>query len=268
MYKRHKRITVVFVGLLVLINIAVSFKNIAYIPPVLIYHSILPGSPKDSLTVSIDAFERQMHFLKSRHYNVVPLISLADLIKNKKKIPPRTVAITFDDGRKDNYTYAFQILKKFSLPATIFIIVNEVARADRVDWEEILQMKGSGVIDIGSHTLDHIYLTKEKSAQEVRRQVFESKKVLEERLKSPVTSFSYPVGGFSPAARQAVVEAGYSLAVAISPGKRFAKDDVFLLKRIKITEKDKNEFIFWFKCSGYYTFLKELFSHKKKDYGY
>ena len=120
-----------------------------YVVPILMYHSINPHSDPcvARLIVSPQCFQRQMRFLKDNRYNVVTLKTLAELIKNKKKIPPRTLAITFDDGYKDNYTYAFPILKGYSLPATIFLILNEIGRPqnDRLSWGEIKTMRDSGI---------------------------------------------------------------------------------------------------------------------------
>ncbi|MCX5714858.1 MAG: polysaccharide deacetylase family protein, partial [Candidatus Omnitrophica bacterium] len=114
-----------------------SFLRRHYVVPILMYHSVSPKS-QNALTVSPDAFERQMRFLKTHKYNVVTLEVLVDLVSRGKKFPTRTVAITFDDGYKDNFIYAFPILKKYGIKATEFIIVNEVSRpqGDRLSWED------------------------------------------------------------------------------------------------------------------------------------
>lgn len=224
------------------------------------YHSITEEvQPGNRLQVSKETFRRQMHFLKKHNYKVIPLERLADLIKEKKRIPNKTVIITFDDGYKNNYLYAFPILKKYNLYATIFLIVNEIDRLkqDRLSWEEIKQMQDSGLISFGSHTLDHPFLTELSSEEELRRQIFDSKRILEERLAKPVYAFAYPAGRFNGKVKNLVKEAGYKLAVTTNPGKRFPNDDIFALKRIRISENTRNLFIFWIKVSGYYNFFRE-----------
>ena len=264
-----RRVGIVVVVLAVLITCAVvTLHSVAYIPPILMYHSISPQQPSDTLHVSQPTFQRQMGFLRKNKYNVIPLESLAALIREKRKIPPKTVAITFDDGRKDNYTFAFPILRHYRLPATIFVIVNEVTRPDRLTWEEIRAMDQSGVITIGSHTLDHPYLLEINSTDELTRQIFDSKAALESHLGRPVEAFSYPIGGFNAQIRKIVMDAGYRCSVATAPGKHYPNDDIFALKRIKITEKANNLFVFRVQTSGYYTFFKDFFSMKKsKGYG-
>ncbi|MCM8763342.1 MAG: polysaccharide deacetylase family protein, partial [Candidatus Omnitrophica bacterium] len=221
-----------------------------YVAPILMYHSVcLKPNPKDKLTVSVDAFQRQMDFLKRNRYNVLPLENLVSLIKEKKRIPPKTIALTFDDGYKDNYTYAFAILKKYHFPATIFVIVNEIGRSDRLSWDEIKEMRDSGLISIGSHTLGAEPLVNLQSEEEIKREIFDSKKILEKKLGQQITSFSYPEGRFNSQIRRLVIDAGYKLAVATSPGKKFSCDDIFVLKRLRISENAKNLFVFWIETS-------------------
>jgi peptidoglycan/xylan/chitin deacetylase (PgdA/CDA1 family) len=189
----------------------------------------------------------------------VPLEALAALLKEGKKIPPKTVTLTFDDGYKDNYTYAFHILKKYNLPATMFIIVNEVDRqkGDRLSWKQIKVMRDSGIIAFGSHCLGPEPLVNIKSKKELKREIFDSKKILEKKLNREVKSFSYPEGRFNAKIKQLVMDAGYKLAVTTNPGKGFPSKDVFALKRLRISSNAGNLFVFWVETSGYYNFMRE-----------
>lgn len=243
-----------FVTLFLLIN----FVKQKYVPPILMYHSVNPNAlPENRLAVSVRAFQRQMDFLKRNHYNVLPLEDLANLIKENKGIPNHTCAITLDDGYRDNYIYAFPILKRYELPATMFIIVNEVGRQDRLSWDQIKTMQDSGIITFGSHSLGPEPLKNIESEQELRAQIFDSKKILEEKLGHKINLFSYPEGGFNPKIRQLVRDAGYKASVATSPGKKFANNDIFALKRLRISSTSDNLFVFWIETSGFYTFIKE-----------
>jgi peptidoglycan/xylan/chitin deacetylase (PgdA/CDA1 family) len=247
-------------AVVIFIFFCIAVLHNKYVPPVLMYHSVNPTPAAGRmLTVSVETFRRQMHFLKAHRYNVIPLEELAALVKEKKKIPPRTLALTFDDGYVDNYTYAFPILKQYALPATLFIIVNEVGRAqnDRLNWGQIKEMQSSGLVTIGSHTMGPEPLINLKSEADVKNEIFSSKKALEYALGRDVRAFSYPEGKFNGKIRQLVIDAGYTLAVATSPGKQFPGDDVYLLKRLRISENAKNLFVFWFETSGYYNFIKE-----------
>ncbi|MDD5045002.1 MAG: polysaccharide deacetylase family protein [Candidatus Omnitrophica bacterium] len=247
---------------LILLSIFTFIYTWHYVPPIVMYHSIGVANPgQDMLTVSMAAFERQMCFLKKHRYNVISLDELARMIKEKKRPPFKTIVLTFDDGYKDNYTLAYPILKKYNLKATIFVILKEIDRPDRLSWGQIKEMQASGLITIGSHTLGPGILTEMQPWEEVKRYIFDSKKILEERLGREVYAFSYPQGRFNKKVRQLVVDAGYRLAVATSPGRRYPSDDLFALKRIRISENSNNLFIFWIETSGMYTFMKEHRRH-------
>ena len=87
---------------------------------VLCYHRVgTDGVPLFS-RLQPTAFEAQMRYLR-RHYRVVSLGQLCHELSNARLVKP-TVAVTFDDGYRDLYTYAFPTLKKYEIPATIYLI--------------------------------------------------------------------------------------------------------------------------------------------------
>jgi len=260
MFKKIKRLLLIFILSIILLFGAGFFYlyHWHYVTPILMYHSVNPQATYENrLSVRPDTFERQLRFLKMFRYRVLTLEQVAALLRQGKKVPKHSVVITFDDGYKDNYTYAFGLLKKYRLPATIFVIIQEVGRSDRLSWEEIKRMHLSGLVTFGSHALGPEPLVNIQSNQEIKRQIFESKKILEQKLGTPVTLFSYPEGRFTPKIRQLVREAGYQAAVATSISKDYPNDDVFALKRIRISENSRNLFVFWIESCGIYTFIKE-----------
>jgi peptidoglycan/xylan/chitin deacetylase (PgdA/CDA1 family) len=259
MLKRRRLIIVLGIILIIIFSL-LGFIRRQYVVPILMYHSVSEAPVSGNrLAVSVDSFRRQMQFLKNHNYNVVPLEAVANLITGQKKIPAKTLAITFDDGYRDNYTNAFPILKKYNLPATMFIITNEVGRpgGDRLSWDEIKIMRDSGLIAFGSHCLGPEPLVNIKSEQDLRREIFDSKKILAERLKKEINAFSYPGGLFNDKIRQLVIDAGYKLAVTTNPGKKILNNDIFALKRLRISSTSDNLFVFWIESSGYYNLLRE-----------
>lgn len=258
---RNKKKTVVFLVVVFLsIGLLCLMLRTQYVVPILMYHSVGPFSAKwERLTVLPSTFERQMRFLRSHHYSIITVEELAELLKEKKKIPHNTVVITFDDGMLNNYEYAFPVLKKYRIPATIFVIANEVARPQgyRLNWEQIQEMQNSGLVVIGSHALDSVPLTNISQEDEIKKQIIDSKKILEEKLKRKVNTFSYPEGRFTEQIRRFVIDAGYTAAVATNPGKKFSNKDIFALKRLRISSNAHNLFVFWVQASGYYNFIRE-----------
>jgi peptidoglycan/xylan/chitin deacetylase (PgdA/CDA1 family) len=226
----------------------------AYDVPIFMYHNI--DNVKDMLSVSPKNFERQMKFLKDRKYNTIGLNDLVSLIANNKKIPANTVLITFDDGYENLYTNAYPILKKYNISATMFIIVGNHDRPNYLNRQQLKELADNG-IDMGDHTLNHAWLptTDDKN---LAVEISDSKKELESIIGKRVDFISYPLGGFDQRVRTAVMRAGYKAACATHPGRFSANNDLYALKRIKITNKDNGMMIsYWFKATGYYTWFRD-----------
>jgi peptidoglycan/xylan/chitin deacetylase (PgdA/CDA1 family) len=105
--------------------------------PLLQYHSVsdegLYRTP--SIAISPALFERQMAFLATR-YRVISLDDVVDCIERRRPFPPRAVAVTFDDGYRDNYAEALPVLLRHRLTATFFVTAGPVVRNERfwVSW--------------------------------------------------------------------------------------------------------------------------------------
>ena len=69
--------------------------------------------------ISVRLFEKQIAYLV-KNYNIISMDEIVEKVQKRKSLR-RLVAITFDDGFKDNYEKAYPILKKYSVPATIFL---------------------------------------------------------------------------------------------------------------------------------------------------
>jgi peptidoglycan/xylan/chitin deacetylase (PgdA/CDA1 family) len=80
-------------------------------------HPFFTGTP-------VALFRKQMEALR-RHFTVLPLTELAERAR-LRDVPRNGVAVTFDDGYRDNYTNAFPVLRDLGLPATIFLTTDAV----------------------------------------------------------------------------------------------------------------------------------------------
>jgi len=259
MIKNSRRFIILTICLIGL-TAGVLWAKAQYVVPVIMYHKIDGNSAASRLSVSPENFKRQMSFLKNQHYNVVKLEELAEMVR-ENKFSPRTITITFDDGYESNYTNAFPVLKQLGLHATIFIIPALVGTEGYLTWSQIIEMSESGFITIGSHTMTHPWLPTQP-VQKLDPEIRDSKIAIENRLNKEVATFSYPLGGFNKDVREKVMQAGYKIAVATNPGKKYPKHDIFAMKRLRISSTSDNLFVFWFEITGFYTWIKE---HRDKD---
>ncbi len=89
-----------------------------------------------------DDFQQQLAFLK-RNFDVISLADLDDVLHRPRS---RTVMITFDDGYRDNYTYAYDSLKQVGLPATFFVTTGFLDRPQVPWWDDIAWMVRNSTI--------------------------------------------------------------------------------------------------------------------------
>lgn len=102
---------------------------------ILMYHKIAPNAyPYYGVSVTPNIFEKQIRTIV-KHYQVVALEELADMQNffGRKDI----IAITFDDGYKGVYRWAFPILRKFDLPATVFLTTDLIG-SNQLLWPDYL----------------------------------------------------------------------------------------------------------------------------------
>lgn len=182
--------------------------------PVLTYHNFTKGEGS-SYSINVGEFEKQMNYLATHNYSV---ISLSELIKGLRdgQLPPKPVVITIDDGFKSSFTLAYPILKKYNFPATLFLYTNFIEKNSfSLTWEEIREMAKNN-IEIGSHTLSHCNLLRYNKNEDydtyitrVKKEIFLSKEILEDKLGKKVRFFAYPYGIYSSAIKNLVIQAGY-----------------------------------------------------------
>jgi peptidoglycan/xylan/chitin deacetylase (PgdA/CDA1 family) len=257
--RRFRKIIIITAALVVTAAV-ILWVRAQYVVPIIMYHKIDGNSATSRLSVSPESFKAQMNFLKHRRYNVVKLEDLAEMIR-KNKLPPKTIAITFDDGYEDNYLNAYPVLKELGLPAVIFIIPAMIGNDGYLTWDQVMEMSESGIITIGSHSLSHPWLPSQ-AVQVLDREIADSKRSIEGHTEKDVNAFSYPQGAFNEIVREKVIKAGYKIAVATNPGKKYPKHDLFAMKRLRISSTSDNLFVFWFEITGFYTWIKE---HRDKD---
>jgi len=225
-----------------------------YSIPILSYHSI--GYDKGLLSVNPESFVRQMRYLKDSNFKVMTLTELIEGLKSGKRLDRKTVVLTFDDGYKDNFTYAYPILKQFGFKATIFLISSFVAQNGYLNWDEVREMSKYG-IEFGSHSKTHPYLPSvENNDEKLWDEIYDSKKEIENKLGISIKSFCYPIGGFSDKIKGYVKKAGYTAAVTTNR-KNGLKNfiDFYAIRRISV--RDDDGLSFRLKVLGYYNVFRD-----------
>lgn len=207
--------------------------------PTLVYHRIgytpkNAGSVYKSLTIEPEWFEKHLQYLKENNFETVKFSDVAEFFETGKPLPiaadKKPVMINFDDGYKDFYINAFPILKKYGMTGTVFIIVKSVGNAAYMNWDQIKEASAAG-IEIGAHTMYHPVLTASKKA---KWEIEESKRVLEEKLGTEITTFAYPSGKWNSYVENLVKTAGYKTARSFTTGNGISRQNLFHIPVVRI----------------------------------
>jgi peptidoglycan/xylan/chitin deacetylase (PgdA/CDA1 family) len=185
------------------------------------------------LTVDPTAFEAQMAYLAGHGYHTITFSDLADRYDRGKPLLDNPVIVTFDDGWAEQYTTVYPILRRYGLIATFFPPTNWINGSGlTLNWTQIEEMSQAGM-EFGSHTLNH-HILPDQTPDEVRRQLAQSKAILEQHTHRPVVALAYPIGAWSPAVAALVPRAGYRVAVGIFAGVEQRAADRFALHRVSV----------------------------------
>jgi peptidoglycan/xylan/chitin deacetylase (PgdA/CDA1 family) len=212
---------------------------------VLLYHQISEApsktAAKTTLFVHPQHFATQVFLLK-RFFKVV---SLEELLWELKKgvITPRSVAVTFDDATVDFGERAVPILERYRVPVTLFVVAGKMGeKTDWVDRDGIPQAclldaealrELPSFVDIGSHSLTHPRFNT-LVGEQLAREIFDSKALLERKLRRPVRWFAYPFGEAPEEAKTMVRKAGYLMALSSRRGWIMPASDLWALPRLAV----------------------------------
>jgi len=150
--------------------------------PVLMYHSVSDNRRWlwGHLSCPVSVIEDHVRTLASSGFVAISLQELYDHVKHGAALPPKPVALTFDDGYLDNWVYAFPILKRYGFKGTVFVnpdfvdptgslrpnlddvaagrlAASSLKSTGFLSWAEMSVMEACGVMDIQSHAMTHTW---------------------------------------------------------------------------------------------------------------
>jgi peptidoglycan/xylan/chitin deacetylase (PgdA/CDA1 family) len=211
------------------------------------YHRVarLPGY--DQLAVTPQRFEEQMAYLAA-HCRVVSLAQAVNELERGGRLTP-AVAVTFDDGYRDNLTHALPILRRYNIPATVFVTARFCDQALRhprypveegrlhLDWSDARALVREPGIAIGSHTLTHPFLSRLDDTR-AHAEIADSRREIADQIGAEVEFFCYPSGDLSEREVALVAASGYRAAVSVAPGANRSTAARFALRRTEVTDRD------------------------------
>ena len=189
-------------------------KNIKI--PVLIYHAFrtpIPEADIYKLFSSEENFEENITTMLDDGYTFITLEDLYEYDQGNIGLPEKVAIITMDDGQVGCYTDAFPVLKKYNVPATIFIVNTLVGTEDYFSWEEAKEMYDTGLVKIHCHGYKHSAYNKD-TKETVVGDFTKSHQEIEEHLGEPqMKAMAYPAGESSADTIKWLKEAGFEIQV-------------------------------------------------------
>jgi len=212
--------------------------------PVLCYHQF-GEHVSSTLTVSTATLEAQLRSIVDGGFTAV---SAHQLVEQRlglgPTVPDRSVVLTIDDGYKSIYSVFFPLAVKYRMRATIFIYPSAISLLPfALTWEEISEMKASGLIDVQSHSYTHPNLPLEEHVlpgpafdQFIRRELVLSRQVIEAHVAGSCDLLAWPYGLYDAELKEDARRAGYIAAFGTGRRPASQNDDLMALPRYIITE--------------------------------
>lgn len=213
---------------------------------IFMYHGVGHRAVEDSygLNVTLSDFTSQMDYLQA---NYQAFAKLDQSLVEQKSVTQPSIAVTFDDGYKNNLDAA-EVLQERSIPFSIFCIAEKIGTKDflsRSDLEDLLSLKSCV---IGAHGLTHEKLGM-MPEEEQRHELQKSKDILQQLLGRQVTTMSLPHGSLNARTLSLADTIGFNLVCSSRPGLNHSNLDLYHLRRTEIRSMDTmNSFID--KCHG------------------
>ena len=235
--------------------------------PILMYHQITDDGDINS-SISCDAFESHIKALRDAGYTSISFEELYDYAANNAPLPERRVIITFDDGYMSVYDYAFPILEKYGMKATVSIVgvlfgestykgLYYLPISPHFGDAEAREMAESGVFSIQSHSFDmHHFIPYEigpprvgilrrsdESLEEYVDAFIDDYSHAAEQIEASVGVrpfvYSYPFGRSTKLSEKLLKDMGVTVTLTISPHintvVKGCPDSLFKLGRLNVS---------------------------------
>jgi len=204
---------------------------------ILMYHAI--GTPIDGdvhclYNMTFALFREQMYCLARQYADRLVSLGIPGSTEDSMRI-----ALTFDDGYRDNWTVAAPLLVECGIPFTVFVTTGAVAgrKVGFLSPEELRKLAELPGATIGSHTVNHPRLT-DCDEPGLKEELTSSKAFLEDLLGKEIDSISYPHGAVNRRVRDMAENAGYRIGATSRFDVNKCGRDPLLLCRTDIWAND------------------------------
>jgi len=217
--------------------------NYSLAVPILMYHYLSePPAYADAIRLNLSVtptlFEEHLAYLQAEGYETISLETLYLAMTEQRSLPEKPIILSFDDGYRDAYEYAFPLLKKYDYTATFFVFTQPIDtyNIDFLTWEMITEMHEAGM-EFGSHSYTHPDM-RNRDVDFLIYQILGSKEAIEARIGKPVKFFCYPSGKYDQQVIDVLASANFWGAVTTRWGSHYSFANRFEMSRIRMNGGD------------------------------
>lgn len=187
--------------------------------------------------VTLEQIEQHIEELSKDIYNIVPLRTITEAYKNGTKLPPRTVAITIDDGYFSIYEEAWPRLKAAGIPFTLFISTQPVNEEidGSMTWDHIRELDAEPLVEIGHHGHAHAHMT-EINVSDAMADIGMADTIFQQELGYVPDIFAFPFGEYSNELLTAIDEKNYHAGFAQYSSTSNSSDNIMALPRFAFNQ--------------------------------
>ncbi len=202
--------------------------------PILCYHQVRDHLPSDSKTardyiVPVETFKSQMKMLRDNGYQTISTAKLYEYLAYGYKLPGKSIMITFDDTRLDQFTIALPELNKYGFKGVFFIMTVSLGRPGYMSREQVKLLSDEGHT-IGSHTWNHGNV-KTYTEQDWTIQLDKPAQQLEKITGRKIVDFAYPFGLWNDSAITQLKKRNYRSVFQLA-AKRNENEPLYTIRRI------------------------------------
>ncbi len=199
--------------------------------PILLYHRISEGEPENRYEVSVENFRLQMEYLSKNGFTTITPVQLSKVILKGGDLPLKPIIVTFDDGYRSVYEFAFPILQQYGLQGVVYVITGYVGAPTYMNADQLVELFANGW-EIGSHTVSHEDLVKNPS--HAYDQMVGSKLYLEKLLGTKELTIAYPYGKADENITRRAARYGYFAGMGLGVSNKHFIETLYFLSRQEI----------------------------------
>lgn len=213
----------------------------------LCYHQVEPTA-SSRYSLDVEKFRSQLKYFKDRNFRSLNSDELLAAIASDTPAHENLLAITFDDGFKTVFDYAFPVMQEYGFKGIVCIYPSFIGSRLAMSWEQLDTLIKAGW-SVECHSMSHSnlasrYQNPEQEKSFLEHEIVNSRKLIETRLGNKVKLMVWPYGVYTDRSLLVAKEAGFAGAMTVDGGSNYQGLSPWQIKRQVIySSDDMNKFL-------------------------